>query len=125
MEKQPHTVHVVLDLRQGGVLPMQPIMNLIWLAKHRPPNAGRVVFVVKRALGLALVRALQRTLHRIYPQFHLSGALTLEEAIQMLEASNTDETVEVLASSLAQVGSQSRSGFQQSDPESPEAHTRL
>ena len=83
-----------------------------------------IPFVVKRALGLALVRALQRTLHRIYPHFHLSGALTLEEAIQMLETSSADETVEVPASSLAQVGSQSRSGFPQSDPESPVAHTR-
>ena len=71
---------------------MQPIIHLIWLAKNRPKNAGRVIFVVKRALGLAIVRALQRTMERLYLQFHISGVLTPEESIQLLIASRMDET---------------------------------
>jgi hypothetical protein len=113
MAQQPHTVNVVVDLRQGGLLPMQPMVSLIWLAKHRPKNAGRVIFVVKRALGLAIVRALQSTMQRLYPQFHISGALTLEEAVQLLTPAGSDETIEVRASSLAEAGSQSPSGFPQ------------
>ena len=111
MEQQPHTVDIIVDLRRGGLLPMQPIVSLLWLAKHRPSNAGRVIFIVKRALGLAIVRALHRTMERLYPQFHISGVLTLDEAIQLLTASRMDETAEVPASSLAEVGSQSPSGF--------------
>jgi len=112
MAQQPHTVNIVVDLRQRGAIPVQPIINLIWLAKNRPKNAGRVVFIVKRALGLAIVRALQRTMERLYPQFHISGVLTQEEAIQLLTASLIDETKEVPASSLAEVGSQSPSESQ-------------
>src|SRR5687768_14700462 len=95
MAQQPHTVHIVVDLRQGGLLPMQPIMNLIWLAKNRPENAGRVVFIVKRALGLAIARTLHMTMQRLYPRFHISGVLTLEEAIQLLTPASMDETSEV------------------------------
>lgn len=113
MAQQSHIVDVIVDLRQGVPAQMQPIVNLIWLAKHRPKNAGRVVFVVKRALGLALVRALQRTLQTLYPQFHISGVLTLEEAIQLLTPARIAETVEVSASSLAEAGSQSPSGSPQ------------
>jgi len=115
MAQQPHTVNVIVDLRQGVPVKMQPIVNLIWLAKHRPKNAGRVVFVVKRALGLAIVRALQRTMQTLYPQFHISGVLTLEEAVQLLTPAPIDDTVtvEVMASSQAEAGSQSRSGSQQ------------
>jgi hypothetical protein len=111
MEQQPHSVHVVVDLRQSGSLPLQPIVSLVWLATHRPRNAGRVIFVVKRALGLALAKALNSTIQKLYPGFHITGVLTLEEAIQLLTPVHTriDETVEVPASSLVEAGSQSPS----------------
>jgi hypothetical protein len=111
MSQQPHTVHIVVDLRQSGLLPLQPIVSLVWLATHRPRNAGRVIFVVKRALGLALARALNSTIQKLHPEFHITGVLTLEEAIQLLTPvqMRIDETVEVPASSLAEAGSQSPS----------------
>lgn len=113
MAEQPHTVHIIVDLRQGGILPMQPMVSLLWLAQNRPRNAGRVVFIVRRTLGLALVRALHRTMQRLHPQFQISGVLTREEAVQLLTAPRIDETVEVPASSLAEADSQSPSGSPQ------------
>jgi hypothetical protein len=107
MEQQPHIVDVIVDLRGPGILPMQPVAHLIWLGQHRPVNAGRVVFVVRRTMGLALVRALNRTIQRLYPRFELSAVLTKEEAIRLLSISRAGNATSL----LAQAGSQSPTEF--------------
>jgi hypothetical protein len=92
IEQQSHTVDVIVDLRGGGALPIQPITSLLWVGQHRPANAGRVVFVVRRTSGLALVRALNLTVQRLYPKFKLSGVLTREEAVRSLTSSRAAES---------------------------------
>jgi hypothetical protein len=109
MEQQPHIVDVIVDLRGGGLLPIQPINGVIWIAQHRPANAGRVVFIVRRKLGLALLRAINQTIQRIYPRFQLFGVLTREEAVQLLASSRIDETIEAPVTVLARADNQSPS----------------
>lgn len=112
MEQQPHVVDVIVDLRSGYLfVPTQPITSLIWLAQHRPANAGRVVFIVRRRLGLALLRALNQTIQRLYPHFCLFGVLTWDEAIGILKpaSSRADDMIETPATVLAPADNQSRS----------------
>ncbi len=109
LEQQSHTVDIIVDLRGAQRLPSQPITTLIWMAKHRPANAGRVVFVVRRPVGLALARALNQTMARLFPRFHILGTLTPEDAVRLLTASVGK--VDSRSSSAVEAGNQLPSVF--------------
>lgn len=84
MHTVPHTVHAILDLRNGNAYPSGVLSVSNRIVVHRPTNAGIIILVGPGSFVRMLASAFRKTYGRLHPGFIFHVKDNLDEARELI-----------------------------------------